>query len=287
MDDQKPAVTAVLINYEEPWNSVTMDSIGQDNFLIQNGVLFDHYKAVPCVLGQTVEGDIRHSHNHDFEGNTNVHCENGFLYCFAGQVWGVFTNKSKQMAYIPAGFYGSSSAMLTFNRYYRGTTKIASFTEYDKLIPCECPKEFFHSNFEKVTHSMTGVDRTQFQITEIEYVTDSDGKFYNEGIDFKIDSQGHIAWIPGGKQPGWNNVADKPKLISVRYKYKPYFYVKQMMHEIRIFPQMNAYDGSYSMQKMPMQAQVQADYIFLNNRTEQDVPDAEINAPTGNNVGPR
>lgn len=278
----------LLINYDEPWNEVVVDALGQDNFIASNGCRFIHYKALPCVLGQPDEGGIRHSHTHEMDGNSDLHCENGFVYVCAGEVFGVFTGNSKQQTNTPPGFLNNSTAMVTFNRFYRGTEKLASFTEYDKLVPCENPKEFFHSNFEKIQHNPQGLDRCQFKITELEYLYDSDGKFYNEGINFTINSLGQIQWTSGAAWPGFDNVNDKPKILSVRYKYSPYFYVKQMTHEIRIVPQMNPYTGEMTQKKMPMQALVQVDWIFLQNNTEKsDKADQVIGESVGTNGGPR
>lgn len=276
------------INYDEPWNEVIVDGFGQDAFLVANGCRFKHYKALPCVLGQPDEGGIRHSHTHEQDGNSDVHCENNFVYVYAGEVFGVFTGNSKQQTNMAPGFLNNSTAMVTFNRYYRGTDKLASFTEYDKLIPCESPKEFFHSNFEKLEHNPQGIDRCQFKITEMEFLYDSDGKFYNEGTDFVINSLGQISWTSTGNRPGFSNVTDKPKIISVRYKYSPYFYVKQMMHEVRIVPQVNPYTGEMQQKKMPMQALVQVDWVFLQDNTEKTTKaDKEIEEPVGTNGGPR
>lgn len=278
----------LIINYDEPWNEVIPDGLGQDNFLISNGCRFRHYKALQCVIGKPDEGGIRHSHTHESDGNSDIHCENGFVYIYAGEVFGVFTGNSKQQTNTAPGFVNNSTAMVTFNRYYRNTDKLASFTEYDKLIPCENPKEFFHSNFENFEHNPQGLDRCQFKITELEYLFDSDGKFYTEGADFSINSLGQIAWLPNARRPGFDNVTQKPKMISVRYKYSPYFYVKQMTHEIRIVPQFNQYTGLMEQKKMPMQALVQVDWIFLQNETEKTTkPDQVISEPVGTNGGPR
>ena len=75
--------------------------------------------------------------------------------------------------------------------------------------------------------------------------------------------------------------------IAIRYKYKPYFYVKNVVHDVRIVAQSDPMTGDIVMKKAPVQAMVQADILFLDNRSHQDEDNAMQEPPRGNNTGLR
>lgn len=283
--DRKSFVN-IPINYDTPWGAVRADSTAENSFIANMGILFAHYRAVPCPLGALEVGDIRHSHDHG--PNSKIDCENGFIYTYAGDVWGIFQSNNKKYDFIPPGYYGNSVAIVTFNRYYRDSDKTAAMAEFDKLVPLESPKEFFGVSFQKIQHNPTGIDRTQFKVCSVEDLIDSDGRLYANGKDFIVNQHGNIEWINGGERPGIDNRTDKGKIYAVRYRYKPYFYVKAMLHELRVKPSMDTLTGDITTKSGPTQCAVQVDFIFLANATDKsDAPDAMLEPQDTSNTGPR
>jgi hypothetical protein len=295
-----------LMNFGDPWDSIIPNNDSTNLFIAGLGIIFNHYVAIPNPIYESNLGDLRRIFPED-DTTFNLDkrfdfIENGFLYKYTGQVWGIFQGNNKQFREIASGLYSSSGALITFNRYYRGSDKYASFAEYDKLIPCISGKDFFSVNWEKTQVSQTGINRLQFPACEIEYVIDSTGKFYYEGQDFKLEN-GHIKWISikGADRPGIDPLSGKSRIISVRYKYKPTFYVKSLAHDIRMhasfdsqgepqYPLSTTPEGDIVYKPGPSSVNIVADYIFLDRRTaNEDRVDAQIeddNSDNGN-IGPR
>lgn len=297
----------VLMDFGSPWDSIIPSNDATNNFISGIGMVFNHYVAIPNVIHESNIGDLRRLYDEDansqFVKNGQFDfIENGFLYKFKGQVWGIFTGNNKQFNQIASGLYSASGAFVTFNRYYRSTNKYASFMEYDKLIPCITGKEFFSTHFEKTTVNSTGINRLQFPACEIEHIIDSNGQEYLEGRDFDLMS-GYIKWIDGtgANRPGIDWKTNKGRVIGIRYRYKPTFYVQALAHDIRMYASFDATgESNYSLSTKengeieyksgPTSVNIVADYIFLDRRTaEPDKIDAQLDDDDSDNgnVGPR
>lgn len=295
-----------LMDFESPWDSVIPNNDATNLFISGLGIIFNHYVAIPNPIYESNLGDLRRSFP---EESTALNAdkrfdfiENGFLYKFAGQVWGIFQGNNKQFREIASGLYTESGAFVTFNRYYRSSNKYASFAEYDKLIPCISGKEFFSVNWEKTQVNQTGINRLQFPACEIEYIIDSAGREYLENQDFKLEN-GNIRWISrqGADRPGIDPNTGKSRVISVRYKYKPTYYVRNLAHDIRMHPTIDSQgepqwpmstdtNGEIVYKPGPTSVNIVADFVFLDRRTaDEDAKDAQLeddNSDNGN-VGPR
>jgi hypothetical protein len=264
-------------------------------------MIFNHYIAIPNPIYEVNLGDLRRTFpEKDFKGDKQFDfVENGFLYKFAGQVWAIFQGNNKKFADISSGLYGQSGAFATFNRYYRSSNKYVSLAEYDKLIPCISGKEFFSVNHEKTQVNLTGINRLQFKATEIEMVVDSSGRIYYEGIEFNL-VDGYIKWIDNTDRPSLDPNSGKGRVMSVRYRYKPTFYVKMLAHDIRMHAALDSQgEPSYAIETLPngdiqykpgpISANLVADFVFLDQRTNDDERvDAQILEDEDNgNLGPR
>lgn len=307
-DNADGTIVRFLQDFGSPWDQVNPSRVANDNFIAGIGIIFNHYVAIPNIIGEKYEGDLRRSYGEERQNqfaskNGFDFAENGFLYKLAGQVFGIWQGNSRSSQHIGPGFYGASGAYITFNVYYRGTDKYASFAEFDKLMPCISGKEFFSVNWEKITANPTGINRLQFKACEIEYIFDSDGVQYFESVDFTL-TDGYIKWINdpiNANRPGIDPVTNKPKLLGVRYKYKPAFYVQSISHDIRIFQSFDDLTGTFapnfstdpttgdvSYKKNPSSVQVVADIHYLDQRTTvDDAVDAQLNAEDTPNTGPR
>lgn len=283
----------IEIKFDKPFTSFKADMSAWNHLISANGILMMHYMAVPDPMHQVVDGALRMSfdqeENYQFENKDRFIRENGFLYIPQKPVYIIFTSNSKNMVNIPAGLYGDGGASATINRYYKDTDETVKLSEYDKFVPQEITTEFFSVNWQKFTHNPTGIDRLQFEAETVEYLIDSQGIVYTESIDFIIE-KGQIRWLNGNKakRPGLDPISGKGKVCSIRYTYKPSYYVKVVHHDIRMMPTINPVTGEQTMQKAPISAQLQADWVFLNVRAKaEDSTDQVLEAEDTPNTGLR
>ena len=89
-------------------------------------------------------------------------------------------------------------------------------------------------------------------------VVDANGVHYKEGQDFRIEG-GLIRWI--GNTPGMNLTNNKGLVCSIRYTYLPYWYVKTLIHEVRV-ARVDDYLGNRNIERMPFAAMLQREYVF-------------------------
>lgn len=269
--------------YNQYWT--VKDDLEMTNHLIaNNGVLFKHYMAIPYVIGSHEVDGARDWDEQEVPVETSDIVDNGFLYKYAGDVYVVFTNNSQQMKQIALGYYNDSQAMVTFNKFYRGSEKIVTISQYDKLIPCEPPSEFRHINFQKLYHSPTGLDKLQYLAENIIYLGDSTGRQYTEGIDFVLQ-KGCVKWLSSGSRPGLDPKSSRGRIISIRYTYVPSFYVRQIMHSIRVHPTIDLITGEVRTQSGPISGMIQVDFVFRDSvHTDANEVDAMIEARTTPNT---
>jgi hypothetical protein len=282
--DRKPEDRVdIPIQYHDPFEAVRTSLDAEGSFISNNGVLFAHWKAMPCVIGQKDLDGIRKSFDHAYENaGCPMKCENGFSYEFSGYVYGIFVSNSKNSAKMPGGFVPNGQAYVTLNRYYKNTETSAYFSEYDKLIPHECPEDFKAENFQKFQHNPSGVDRLQFPAHKVQFLHDSDGKRYTQDVDFTV-VDGQIKW--GDNRPGFDNQG-KPKICSVRYTYQPYYYVKYVLHEQRLKVQVDPYTQEGKVKTGPTQCLVEQDFVFLDSRFKDNQKDSQLESGKGGNSGP-
>lgn len=289
--DRKPGTYHdVPIQYNNPWDAVRGDAKA-DNFFIANmGIKFAHYICLPDPLYNVKQGDVRQSFNHEdvqqFSDSDKFHRENEFLYVRKGEVFAVFQSNAKDLKTMAAGLYSDSGAALSINRYYIGTEEKVKLAENDKLIPCELAEEFFTVNWQKFQHNPTGIDRMQFKICSVELLIDNAGVMYVQGSDYVVEN-GHIKWVDGGNRPGIDPVTSEGRICSIRYVYKPYYYIKTVLHDIRIRPALDA-NGGVTAKAGPQLVMVQADWVYLDRRTANENDEAaQLEEGVGSNEGPR
>lgn len=278
-------VNNVPIIYHDPFDAVRADLGAENIFISNNGILMAHYRVFPCVIGQKDFDGVRRSFDHAYENQgCPLNCENGLAYELAGYVYGIFVQNSKNLSkQFPGGWTNNGQAVITLNRHYKGEpNKPCYVSEYDKLVPCECPEDFFAENWHKVQHSPTGNDRLQFPAFKVQILVDSDGKKYTQDVDFTIQD-GQVAW--GQNRPG-SDQQGRPKIYSIRYTYRPYYYVKTVIHEQRLKAEIDPYTQEVKMKGGPTQCVLEQAHIFLNNRFNDKQKDSQPQSGTGGNEGP-
>lgn len=284
--DRKPADEQdAPINYDSPQDMVRADLTGENLFVANNSILWAHWKAVPCVLGQTNMEGLRRSHDHAFENQgSSVICENSFTYFKAGEVYGIFTNNSKDTSRWVGGWVPNGQAYITFDRYYKGTKDAVYLSKYDKIVPMICPDDFFAEHSQKLVNNPLGVDKLQFPVHKVIYLSDSAGKRYSQGIDFDVEGC-MIKWR-AQTRPGLDETS-KPRILSVRFRYQPYYYVKYVMHEQRLKAEFDPYLQEIKMKGGPSQCLVEQDYIFQTNEFKDNALNSQVTSGQGGNTSPR
>jgi hypothetical protein len=281
----------IIYNGPNLWQQVLGDAAANNHLIAKTGILFVHHMAIPDPLFQKEIGSLRLSfdqeENFQFSrDNTNFYRENNFIYVPRGKVYGTFTGNSKTLLEIASGLESYSGATLSVNRYYEDTTDYARISEFDKLIPCGLGKEFLSTNWQKFVPSRTRTDRMQFPVCEVQFMIDANGIQYAQGVDFDLNN-GVIQWKEGAG-PGTDPVSGNGVICSIRYLYKPYFYCKNVMHDIRMFPSLNNNVPASVISSAPQLIQIQSDFIFLDRRNaEASDPAQQQDAADGGNVGPR
>jgi hypothetical protein len=281
----------VPTQFHRPFDAVRPDMPAENFFIANQGIHFFHYQCVSDPLYQVNSGDARHSfdqeENQQFEDTDRFHRENGLIYFKKGVVLGIFQGNHKDSKRLTSGLYTSAGASMTLNRYYIDTTDKIEVCENDKLIPCEMPCEFFTTITHKFDHNPTGIDRLQFKAVNVSHLIDSAGIIYVQDEDFTLVC-GCINWINGRNRPGIDPLSGKGRVCGIRYTYKPFYYLAQILHDIRIKPAMDPVTGAISAVAGPVLVQAVADWVYLDRRTaNSNAADAQLHAGDGSNTGPR
>jgi hypothetical protein len=256
-----------------------------NNLIKTAGAIFIHQSAMPCPVGLATINDSRRSHP------DHSQCSNGMIYKNSGTVSLWFNNNSRKDLIEVLGIIDDSQAIVTIPTFYEDQPEKPCYVvPYDRFILAD--ETIKVPNFERITHGQTGTDRLQFPATDmLSDIIDSDGKVYYINKDFILNQYGEIQWIPGGNSPGRNLELDVGKVISLRYLYRPAFYVARMLKETR-FAKIDSFIGNnVHNQRLPSQALIQREYVFKNIDNDPEAispnsPRQNISTPNGS-FGPK
>jgi hypothetical protein len=205
-----------------PHEAVAMEPAAFDSFVNNNGVRLIHFRALPCPVGLDDPTDIRRTHD-DHSG-----CSNGFIYQAIGRVTCLFLSNQTQIRKLDAGFVDGSSVSVTFPRFYDfDPQRRVLVRPYDRMFLEEENITVGGTNLMKRRQDGRA-DRPNYPALAVHLLVDSDGVYYQQGVDFTLD-RGDVAWADGhGPAAG--------KTYSIWYEYQPYWYVDRLVHEIRVVP---------------------------------------------------
>ncbi len=260
-----------------PNAAVSFDVEQFDNALRSQGVTFIHWRAMRCPVGMTDEFDTRRPHE-DHSG-----CSNGFLYTKAGEITCLFTGNSTQATISEVGVMDGSTVSVTMPRFYDGTETPVYIAPFDRLFLYE--EKIVVPNWQLFKTNGTK-DKLNFLAVTVQDLVDSQNRRYELG-DFEIQG-GQIAWI-SNTRPGLDPETGKGLVCSVRYTYRPYWYVKHLVHEVRVSQAENPYTGIREVNRMPQAIVLQREYIFEKNERDELAPDKDrqVKPPDGPRFGPR
>lgn len=254
-----------------PNEAISFDVEAFDSLLRSQGVTFVHYRAMRCPVGMIDEFDTRRPHE-DHSG-----CSNGFLYTRAGEITCLFTGNGTQATMSEVGIMDGSTVSVTLPRYYDGTETPLYIAPFDRLYLAEerivVPDwQLFRTNGQK--------DKLNFLAVTVQDLVDSNNERY-DGRDFVVEA-GRIAWI-GPRRPPFDPQSGKGAVCSIRYVYRPYWYVKNLVHEVRVSQSENPYTGERQIQRMPQAVVLQREYVFEKNDRDEQAPDKDrqVPAPVG------
>lgn len=234
--------------------TVTFDPNAFDHAISTHGVRLVHWSAMRCPQGMVDRYDNRMpDHNHSG-------CSNGFVFTRQGAIMGLFTGNGSGQRLTDVGYVDGSTVQVTLHRRYEpeesGSCPDVFVTNFDRFYLDE--DALLVPTWQLVESHITGKDKLQFPVVQVQDVMDSDGKRYLEGVDFEVE-KGLIVW--GRNRPKFNIDADKGSIYVIRYLYRPYFYVKQMGHQIRM-AQLQTGEGVREVVRMPQSMVLQREYMW-------------------------
>ncbi len=244
-----------------------------DSMVKEHGVLLEHFVAIPCPQSDKNINNIRSSHvHHD--------CEDGMYYTYAGTFLGIMTNNPKNSFFKSEGMIDSATCWIIVPRFYEQNGKKIYFSPYDKIYVADTEyKEVLVPTFETIESSTTGVDRLRFPICELTHIIDKNGQpSYQENVDFKITKEGNLQWLTQNR-PQFNPTLQEGGVYSVRYLYRPFWYIMTVEHEIRLSRVINSETLDKTLVRLPQYLRCVRERYFRdkeNTDTKEDVREAYV-----------
>lgn len=255
-----------------PDEVVDYDQDAFDNLVRHVGVQMIHYKAMRSPVGMVDRNDIRKPNP-----DSNV-SSNGFIYKQAGLITVMFTNVNNQNRIMELGEMDGSTVQVTLPRFYdNDPTDPVRAVRYDRFYLTD--ENITVTDWQLFTAHETGYDRLTYPVSSVEYLIDSYGQEYSFNSDFSI-LNGQIKWGSTRPPPG--------TVCSVRYQYRPYWYVARLIHEVRVTNKEDML-GNRETVRMPIMVSLQREYVFENEPNNQASPDnsRQAKAPPEGSFGPR
>ena len=240
---------------------VSLDLLKQDQFVTSLGIDWQHFKAMPSPIGLKDRGDYRRSDGLDTISS------NGMLYFKAGCFSATMVDNSKSQKHSEGGVLDYSTSRLIMPRFYNKQDGQANgdriyLAPGDRVYISDPNADILVPNYQRMDFDPDNDNKTMFPVAKIEFLEDSRGIVYKEGLDFEITCQGDIRWLSGGSSPGIDHDTKKGRIYSVRYLYKAFWYVVAIPKEVRIT---NVTTGDVrSPERMASHAVVQREYIYTN-----------------------
>lgn len=248
----------------------------QERFGNARGVIFEHWSAIPSPVGLKDRGDYRRSDSLD------TISENGFIYkkvgCFVGTIIGNSHNNQQGVA--EGGIFDNSTARIVIPKFYKDNEdKQISLLPGDRIYARDI--ELNVENYQRAQYNPTSTDFLQFPAKCVSQLVDSKGISYEQGKDFTITESGNIKWL--NRNPGIDPETGKGRIYSVRYEYNAFWYIQQLINEIRITNQ----NGPEDPARMPYHAVIQREYVYHNKNRGDKKETNEKTETTRTNEAPK
>lgn len=230
------------VHSDLPDVSITFDLEAFNEAIRSQGVKLIHYRSMRCPVGMIDLDDNRRPHPH------HEACFNGFIYDKVDCITGLMTGNNKKKSLEDVGFVDFSSVQATFPQTYDDSAQKLIIAPFDRFYLSEESANVVM--WQLFRHHETGIDRLKYPVACVQGpIVDSRGERYNEGVDFTVQN-GQIKWI--GRRPapeidvgpGMSNGfgTDRGAVCSIRYTYRPYWYVGAIPHELRFGQVQDGFD---------------------------------------------
>lgn len=228
----------------------SIKGVSFDQLLNQRGVRYIHSKAVPCPNILTVDNN---AHNPDCE-----FCDDsGILYYGDTEIWGVFSGNSIEKTFEAHGVWEVGTAVITFPTEDAAGNQI-DFNTYDRLmIPDFTVRMWEMKEYEPRNDGQ----ELRYPIHKVEYATSIRNgvqRFFVQGTDFNIDTDGKIQWIPG-QEPFYDPATGHGEVIIWSFYANPVYIVVQSLRELRITQEL--VNGQKVARRLPQQVLVRRDFM--------------------------
>lgn len=279
------------IQTDLPSVDIAFDGEAFNEAIRSQGVKLAHFRAQRCPVGMTMLDDNRRPHPHH-EG-----CFNGFIYRKTGCVTALLTGNSKKKSLEEVGFVDFSTIQATFPQTYDGSDEKLVIAPFDRFYLDD--ESTAVVQWQLFQHHETGIDRLKYPIFCVDGpIVDAAGEKYLSGEDFTVTPEGALKW--GNRRPipevdvgpGLGNGfgTDRGAVCSVRYLYKPYWYVGAIPHEIRILQVQNGFERKAT--RAPQMCVLHREYVAQNVEQEAELPTASeelrrVMAPMYGSFGPK
>ena len=255
--------------------AVNFDLGAFDDMLHSQGMTLVHYRALKCPIGVVDPDDERHPHGDHGD------CSNGFLYRLAAQVTCGVGGNSDNPNVQDFGVLSQAQMTISVPRYYdiadrNGKAWPALMAPYDRLYLAE--PDITVPTWQEFECCGGPTDKLRFPVAYVEEFVDNTGRWLVEGQDFTLEA-GLIKWLPAGRQPNPNPDAGTGGVCSIRYHYRPYWYVKSMPHEIRVTQLEDPATGRRRTVRAPQQVVLQREYIFENQANDKEAKENQNQRP--------
>lgn len=246
-----PGVASIELEHGV-FQATALDPLNFEGAIATQGVPMEHWVAMRCPVGMTdLHDGQRSEHDH-------ANCTNGFLYFKAGIITVTFTGNGEEYQTRDTGFVDGSSAQATFQRYYDDDPAMeVHVAPFDRLFLTK--QDIVVPHWQLFLSRRDGEDRLQFKAEKVLQLIDATGKSYSQGRDFALHD-GDIVWV--GDRPAWDAGLGQGTVCSARYLYRPHWYVKQLLHQIRLAQIDPPMGGDREIVRMPHAAVLQREYVF-------------------------
>jgi hypothetical protein len=266
-------IESLVIDHREV--QVSFDAEAFDQAVRSHGVSLVHYAALRCPVGMSDPDDNRRPHE-DHAG-----CSNGFLYIKTGCIKSLLMGNSNKQDLRDVGFVDGGSFQATFPRTYEDGQEFY-LAPFDRFYLEE--ESITVPTWQLTRSTEAGTEKLAFPALIVERLVDNRGDTYQVDRDFRLEN-GQIKWIPGGSRPAPDLEAGKGAVLSVRYRYRPFWYCARLLHEIRVAQVESPINDDRHLIRMPQQALLNREFLFLNEshddqaRREQPNPDRSRQNP--------
>lgn len=277
----KPSAPETIYGLVFPSDAVSFDVEKFDEFIRSQGVQLVHFRAMPCPVGLADPDDMRQAHDHHQD------CSNGHIYTKAGTITTGFLGNSSSLQYQDIGRMDGSTVNIVVPRFYDDKpNERVEITEMDRMYLKE--ESLTVATFYRYAAHSSGVDRLIFPVVSVVDLMDSHGKRYKEGVHFEVKG-GQLHWFPN-QGPGVDPATGKGTVCAIRFNYRPFWYVKNLVHEVRVCQAEDEFTGERTVQRMPQQAVLQREYQFQKEQNDSLAASPEKRkkpGPDDGGFGPR